>query len=211
MSNHDFVKGECQHCSGHLEFAPDAAGETIPCPHCGQPTELIIATSPGNKSHQARIWVTIGALAGGLAVAAAIYFGRLKLNQNKAFAGDSPSSTQAASSTNAPATNQMAVIHPKPKQLPLVATNDFDIMSFKLEKTAGSSLVYVIGSVKNPTANQRFGVKIDFGLLDTNDAPIGVASDYQQLLEPHAEWRFKALVMQSKAVSAKFNSIIEDK
>jgi hypothetical protein len=95
------------------------------------------------------------------------------------------------------------------KPQPEEVTNDFGIMPFKLEKTPGSSLVYVIGTVQNPTERQRFGVKVEFSLFDTNDNAIGTATDYEQIIEPHGEWRFKAMVIESKAVSAKFHSIIE--
>jgi hypothetical protein len=47
--------------------------------------------------------------------------------------------------------------------------------------------------------------------LDTNDQAIGSATDYQSVLEPRGEWRFKALVMESKAMSARLDSIGEDK
>ncbi len=37
------LKGECSHCRGHLEFPADIIGTTVECPHCGQPTELLLA------------------------------------------------------------------------------------------------------------------------------------------------------------------------
>ena len=91
-----------------------------------------------------------------------------------------------------------------------VVTNDFGIMPFKLEKMPGSSLVYVTGIISNLSDRQRFGVKVSFGLLDTNDNGIGSATDYQSVLDPRVEWRFRAMVMESKAASARFNSIAEE-
>ena len=92
-----------------------------------------------------------------------------------------------------------------------VATNDFAVMPFQLERTAGSSIVYVTGFIRNTSDRQRFGVKIEFGLLDTNEEPVGTATDYQQVIEPHADWSFKAMVIPSKAVTAQFNAIEEEK
>jgi len=36
----------------------------------------------------------------------------------------------------------------------------------KLEKTSGSSLVYVTGTIRNDSERQRFGVKVEFSLFD---------------------------------------------
>ena len=38
------LKGECQHCGGHLSFPAEGIGLTATCPHCGQETELFLAT-----------------------------------------------------------------------------------------------------------------------------------------------------------------------
>jgi hypothetical protein len=79
-----------------------------------------------------------------------------------------------------------------------------------LEKTAGTSLVCAVGTVNNPTKRQRFGVKVELALLDAVGQKLGTATDYRQVLEPGGQWRFKALVVDSKAVSAKVESIKED-
>jgi hypothetical protein len=79
-----------------------------------------------------------------------------------------------------------------------------------LEKTPGSSLVYVIGKLRNLSGQTRYGVKLEFGLSDTNHEPVGVATDYHQSLEPYGEWNFRAMVLESKAVSAHFRSVRED-
>jgi hypothetical protein len=47
-------------------------------------------------------------------------------------------------------------------------------------------------------------------LFDKSDAKIGTASDYQQVMEPKSEWRFRALVVDSKAASVKLAGIKED-
>ena len=40
-------------------------------------------------------------------------------------------------------------------------TNGFALAALKLEKTPGSSLVYVTGTIRNLNDRQRFGVKAD--------------------------------------------------
>jgi hypothetical protein len=207
MSNHDFVKGECRHCAGHLEFPANATGQTVPCPHCGQPTELVAPVLPNKINGSPHIWpgiiLVICLLAAGLA-GAYLYL------QKASRGSDSEASPLPSAPSNTPTVSATApVVAPEPQAQE--TTNDFGIMPFKLEKTPGSSLVYVTGAIRNLSDRQRFGVKITFGLFDTNDNAIGSATDYQSVLEPNGEWHFKALVMESKAVSARFDSIVEDK
>ena len=221
MSNGDFVKGVCGHCAGHLEFPATAAGQTVSCPHCGRATALAVPAA-GNLPRASRwpgmgIGLAIGLLAGGIA-------GAFVLGHRSKPVED-PEAKPAAAAAMAPATNAVVirtpmVAEPKlaatvpasaPEPTVILETNDFALLPFTLEKTPGSSLVYIIGTVRNLKDQQRFGVKLEFGLLDTNDQAIGSATDYQSVLEPRGEWRFKALVMESKAMSARLDSIGEDK
>lgn len=212
MSSSDFVKGACRQCGGHLEFPASAAGTTITCPHCGWPTELespLLPPKPAEKPPRTPgmggLW--LGVIVGVVVIAAGLaggFFYWQKTNQ----ANGSSSKPPPAIVSNTP-TVLAPPKPPTPKSKPQIETNDFAIMPFKLDKTAGSSLVYVTGTVENTSDRQRFGVKVSFGLFDDNDNPVGLATDYQSLIEPHAEWHFKALVMESKATSAKFNSVAE--
>src|ERR1051326_883508 len=43
MKQTKYLKGECQHCHGHLEFPAESTGLTIDCPHCREKTELLLA------------------------------------------------------------------------------------------------------------------------------------------------------------------------
>jgi hypothetical protein len=63
--------------------------------------------------------------------------------------------------------------------------------------------------VKNLLDKQRFGVKLELELDDAAGQKIGLARDYQQILEPGGEWKFKAPVFESKASSARLASIHE--
>jgi hypothetical protein len=36
----DELKTTCRHCQSNLEYPAEMAGQSIPCPHCGQPTPL---------------------------------------------------------------------------------------------------------------------------------------------------------------------------
>ena len=97
-----------------------------------------------------------------------------------------------------------------PKLEDPIAKAGFHLSPITIEKTAGSSLVYAVGSLNNKTERQRFGVRIEIDLFDKADQKLGTAKDYQAVIEPHGQWRFRALVVDSKAVSAKVASIKED-
>ena len=71
-------------------------------------------------------------------------------------------------------------------------------------------MVYAVGDVKNESGRQRFGLKIELDLLDSDGERIGTATDYLSILEPRQDWRFKALVLEGKAVSARLGAIRED-
>jgi hypothetical protein len=206
MSNNNFVKGECPHCSGHLEFPADAAGETVECPHCHQPTSLIALGSPNKNGNPRRgRWIVVFAVLAVAAMAVALWLGK-----KAGPAGGPVTATVPVVSSNPPT---IVVVKPVAHKVPnaRAVTNDFAIMPFKLEKTPGSSLVYVTGTLRNLSDRQRFGVKIEFGLTDDKGGAAGTATDYESEIDPHSAWRFKALVMESKAVSARFNSVLEDK
>jgi len=199
MSNRNFVKGQCHHCAGHLEFPTDAAGETIPCPHCGQPTELIapVSTNKNNGIRRIAIGITV------LILLIAIGLAALILLKEKSTATISVNQAATSAQTN------LADASGLPNGWE--RTNDFAISTIKLEKTSGSSLVYASGTVRNLGSQRRFGVKISVQLYDAENQPAGQSQDYQPLMEPNTEWHFKALVLGAKVVSGRVNSISEDK
>jgi hypothetical protein len=190
MQPTEFSKCECRHCKGHIEFPAAAGGETIPCPHCGQPTELPVAVKLIKKSARGLVVGMIACVIVAMAVMLVL----------KKSAMVSAPEKMILFITNAP-------VALPPDEL---TTNGFALSAFTLERAPGSSLVYVTGTVRNLDAKQRFGVKIVFELLATNQTSVGTASDYASTLEANGRWKFKALVMESKAAAARLNSIGED-
>lgn len=210
MSNSHFVKGACRHCAGHLEFPAAAAGQTVACPHCGKPTELA-PNPPIPRSAPSRgLGRAVALLAGLLVLAAAGAFVFFKKTGPTRVLSSAPPSA-GLSAINPPAALPPPPPAPNPGPEPRQTTNDFAILPFKLEQTPGSSLVYVTGSVQNLGSQQRFGVKVRFSLFDSNDLPVGSATDYQSMMEPKSEWRFKALVLRGKVASVQFAGITEQK
>lgn len=162
--------------------------------------------SGDHRQRSVRMWLAAVAAVFFLAAGAVgAFFWIQRMKSAAAFGANFP----PVASSNAPAVSPPATVA-APQPEPREVTNDFAIMPFKLETTPGSSLVYVVGTVRNTSGRQRYGIKVEFGLFDTNDNAVGSATDYQPVLEPQAEWRFKAMVMASKAASARFRSIAED-
>ena len=216
MATQHFLKGACGSCGGHLEFAPEGAGQDIMCPHCGQRTKLL----PIRQSIQpisGKGMIILGVMLVGLVVLSTRLLG---VSREKSAPEAIPATNRVATLTaplapvtSVPTTQVVIASVPLPSQLQPgeTLTNDFIITAGYLEPTPGSSLVYVIGKVRNPTDRQRFGVKVRFALQDASGAIIGSATDYQSVIDPHGEWSFKAMVMESKTVQAQLSGISEDK
>src|SRR5258705_3797440 len=199
MNTTKYLKGICSECGGHLEFPADSTGMTIDCPHCGKPTELLLALPSEQPSlPRKRIALTVLTI-----VILALGLGAALVALNRAqnwIARQKPAPPLPA---GAAATSQPPADDPAAKA-------GFQVTAINLEKTAGSSLIYAVGTLTNPSERQRFGVKIEIDLFDAAGQKLGAAKDYQQVLEPKGKWQFKALVVDSKAVSAKFASVKED-
>jgi hypothetical protein len=192
------LSGECQHCGGRFEFPAEAAGLTGECPHCGQQTDCLLAAPPEEKSPaqtKAVIYTVVAVviLVGGLIGA----FVALKRAQ-RLVAQKQEARTQAS------AQNPSQPADP-------FSQNNFRVSSVTLEKSPDTSLVYAQGMVVNTTNRQRFGVKVDLDLFDASGEWVANASDYQGVIEPNAEWKFHALVVETKAASAKIVAVKETK
>jgi hypothetical protein len=78
-----------------------------------------------------------------------------------------------------------------------------------LQKGQGS-LVYAVGTLRNESDHQRLGVRIELDLLDASGKRLGQAKDYVQAIEPHRDWRFRALVMAPRTASVRVAKITEE-
>lgn len=197
MSDTKLLKGECQHCGGHLEFPAEAVGASAECPHCHQTTELVF--SLGETDDPARpartktiIFISLACLIllGGLAGAL------IALKRAKRITEGRPSSHPAA------VTN--AVVNPFSDQ-------QFSASAVTLQKASGSSLIHAVGSVKNLSAQRRFAVHVEIELKDDSGQLLAPAKDYTATMEPDAVWSFKALVNAKGATTARVSAITEDK
>jgi len=177
----------------------------IDCPHCGKPTELLLAPPPQEAAlpRRAIAWTLVAVLILGLGLAGALL--ALKRVQRMAEARKE----QAAAQRRNPAPPSAS-----PSQVPepsgVAAKAGFQISAIKLEKAPGTSLVYAVGTLNNPATRQRFGVQIELNLFDASGKKVGAARDYQPLIEPQGQWQFKALVVDSQAATAELASIKEE-
>jgi hypothetical protein len=96
------LQGECQHCRGSLEFPAESIGLAASCPHCGQQTELMLATPPQEPMipRKVIVWtaLTIALLIAGLIFVLA----ELKRFERKAAAQRQKANAAAQAVTNAP-------------------------------------------------------------------------------------------------------------
>lgn len=204
MSKTKYLKGACQHCGGHLEFLADHIGMFVSCPHCQQETELNLLPPPEESAvpRRALVWTAIAVIVLGLGFTGAL----VALKRAQRWAERQKQQATATAPVEPPPA-------PQPNGLETNRADEAELSasSVSLEKTPGSSLVYAVGTLKNRSSRQRFGIKVELELADAAGQKIGTASDYRPVLEPGAEWQFKALIVQPKAVSAKISSIDEDK
>ena len=204
MTKTKYLKAECAQCRGHIEFPVDAAGMSVDCPHCGKPTELLLAAPPDEPLVPRRtiIWTVVTVLIlilGAVAVMVALNLTEKRAARQKA---EAVAKELAAAKASEPKAS------PEPEDA--AAKAGFEARPVRLEKTQGSSLTYAVGTLINTAGRQRFGVRIELDLFDEAGKKVGTAKDYQQVIEPHGQWEFKALCVDAKAKNAKVASVKED-
>ena len=185
------VTGPCQHCGGLIQFSPEAVGNLATCPSCGRETELTLSMPTVESGLPVKTIVfavaAIVILVGGLIAA------QMALNRAKRMTGNE----------SQPAANAPDAAGPFARQ-------GFEVSAVTLEESRDSSLVHAVGSVRDISGKKRFGVRIELDVLDAAGKKIGSARDYTATLEAGAEWRFKAMVITSKAASARVAKITEN-
>jgi len=206
MNRTKYLKGECSHCGGHIEFPAEAAGLTTECPHCGQTTELLLATPPQESTVPTRaiVWTASSVLILGLGLGGALY----ALKRAEKWAARQKEQA-AARRPPVAVTNRDTPSAPQAEDPATKA--GFKVSAIRLEKTPGTSVVHAVGRLTNATDRQRFGVTVELDLFDADGKKLGTATDYQAVLEPKGQWQFRALVVDAKATSAKLAGIKEDK
>lgn len=191
MSRTKYIKGECQNCRAQIEFLAEAAGTSADCPHCGKPTELLLA-APKHESIVPRKAIVF-AVIGIVILVAGLIAAQIALNRAKRLTGRSgQAQSTLQSNSNDP-----------------IARAGFHASPVSLEKTPGSSLMYAVGTVTNQSTRQRTDLRVELDVFDASGQKIGTATDFQPALGPKAHWQFRALVVDAKAASARIAEIKE--
>ena len=209
MSQNKFLKCACDHCDGHIEFPADGIGSIIACPHCGADTELVLEVPPvlTTRSSRGLKWFVIGALillVGAVAVVAILIAAQQTMEKRRA----------ARSGTRIESVNNVARVLANSEQarpVKVTLTNGFSTAVVTIDKPAGGALIYATGSLKNETDRQRFGVTVEIDLMGPTGVKLGATKDYTTVIEPRAEWKFRALVAPKNVASARVAEVKEQR
>src|SRR6266542_2893702 len=231
MNQTKYAKCRCQRCGESIEFPAHGLGLAVKCPHCGQRTTLLAVAnagpgleplvsteaaspgaSPGIRETRPKRRRTAPAL---LALGLAVTAGFLWSHRNWFNPAKVPEHSHELPATTDPPASATNLVSEKAVTSPAVGTSPKSSDDFKpgrilLEKAKGTSLVYAVGVLKNDSDYQRFGVNLELELTDARGNKVGTAKDYRAVLEPRQEWRFRALVLDSRAVSARVAVIREE-
>jgi hypothetical protein len=206
MAETKYLKCACAHCGGKIEFPAEGIGATVPCPHCGWKTELALE-QPEKISGGfgvSRKWIIAGVVilfVGVVGVLGALFMARhlIQKAQRRAAAPAAKRSRPANGHAEKPSGAIPAAL----------VMNDFAVSNVKIEKTAGSTLAYAAGTLKNQSDKQRFGVSVEIDLFDVSGKKLGAAKDYKDTIETNATWTFRALLVQKGVTSARVAAIRE--
>ena len=195
MDHQEFHKAACTLCGGKIEFPANAGGMTVECPHCHRHTELQPLKRVSRNISRLLIFMVLG-IAG--TVAALVF---LKIGKpGKTVYPPAVSPVSNAAPVSAEPTRRKSL-----EDLKLQG-------NVSVEKAKGGSrLTYATGTLKNDSNHQRYGVKVEIDLFDQAGNKLSArANDYVQTLEPHKDWKFRALVLDAKAITAKLAAIAEE-
>ena len=217
MTEPNHLKCSCEQCGGTIEFPVEGVGQTVNCPHCGQQTilfappseeaqdESFVTADPQPPKGRRNTIVLLALVVALIAAGAFTLRSRLSRSLSNEIARDTPTKEQAVK-TEPPVLQTNSAAPVKASK----SIDDLKVGPIALEKTKGSSLVYAVGVLRNESNHQRFGVNIELELTDARGNKAGTAKDYRAVIEPRQEWRFRALVLDTKAVSAKVAAIREE-
>jgi len=209
MAETKFLKCPCDHCGGHIEFPADGIGATIPCPHCARPTELALEIPAHliQRPGRGRNWFIAGTVilvVGVVAIVAILITAQRLMKKTR-------EKNEAFRSSVSPVVRTNTAARSAAPSAPARLINEFSSSPVAIEKAAGSSIAYATGTLKNASDRQRFGVSVELEVLNAAGAKIGVAKDSAQLIEPRSEWKFRALLIQKNAASARVTDVKEQK
>lgn len=228
------LKCACRHCNGRISFPPNAAGSMIPCPHCGKETPLMapgVSTSapaapPPPPAAPAAPAARPAAPAATPPPPAAKRVGPAAPTEEELEEGAPAAKPKKSRRLGKGAligilslvvilaiAAGVIILQKKGGGVTslLGPKSDLEVVNYELQKMKDTSLVYVVGKVKNNSDAQQTSVRVDFKLLDSAGKQIGNASDYIMILEPKQEWEFKALVVEADVAKVEVDKVTSSK
>jgi len=185
MSAISYLKCSCQQCGRHIEFPADAIGTSVDCPHCGWPTELTfrpagtIGAIPRNLT-----WPVIGLCVLLFGIIASV----VGLRMVKQLALRTDLESLARWRPNPRTTRPRP---DRPRSPPRVSRPTIYCRRHHFGEAKDSNFVYVIGSVKNETERQRFGVRVTW-TFSISPGQSGPGFRLPPNAGAEADWHFKA-------------------
>lgn len=228
MEEVEYLKCPCKECGNNIEYPVSSARTTIVCPHCGQWTEL--SADDSEKEEEPGFRIGLAPLIGAVVLLLVIGGGGIWVWAHKSTAkqvaavpaappklinpkleklAPSPEPTPATPEVNASNETVVADEAPKKPTRPK-SPDDLKVGEIELQKTKGSSLVYAVGTLKNDSDYERYGVRVEVDLFNANGKKIGTAKDYKDYIAARQNWEFRALIPEPKAAKAQLASVKED-
>lgn len=195
------LHGLCSNCGGGITFPAERIGTSTACPHCGQPTELLLPQPELAPTipRRAIVWTLIAVLVlvGGL-VASLIALKRAqRLVTRQKLAEVVPvQPSPPAGAVGAAASRGIEM-------------DGFEVFAVQLERPAPGSRAYAVGTVANRLDRPRQSVRLELDLFNAAGQKVGVAMDSTPGIEPGGRWQFRAPVIVPEAVAARLASVQE--
>lgn len=174
MSDAAFLKCQCAHCGGRIEFPANALNRTIPCPHCQRETLLTVPVeapatespiAPAEPAPKRSSMKSMAIGVGAVVLIGAIVTGALLLK----------------------------------KRGPESAPQSLQVVGWKMEPGEYRTF-YLTGAVTNASDKAYNGVAVEFELFDNLGQSVGTISDQTPTLEPHGAWKFKLTTSPTQSV-----------
>lgn len=217
MQQEPYLKGSCEKCGANIEFPEEGLGQSIPCPHCGENTNLssadvLLVQSPqaNSKKRPPIFLIALGCLALVAALTVGLIAARKSARSSPAEKTVSDIRDEETASEKTPAKKKPARRAKKSSVAVDFQANGLQAVNVILEKSENSRLIYAVGTIRNQSDRQRFGIKVELDLFDAQGAKLGATTDYVPVIEPRKETNFRALVTEAKAASVKVTSISEE-
>ena len=204
-----YSKCTCHNCGGHIEFPSAGAGQTIPCPHCNWPTTLVDSSAPigGGPATRKKIFKLFFISSIIVIAAGAGVFLYLAKIQNCSLPWHGPVLAPSGGNPTAPPLPNAVPAKPIPPPDPwrgLMAS------PVTLEKVGDGRLIYAVGTLTNTSDHERYGVRVQLDVLNAAADKLSATTDYKDSILPGKYWKFKALVTDPSAASARITSVKEN-